>query len=85
MSPTSAQRLLGLGSPTWRLVGRAGRSPILGATDDEKMSDHRPCPRLNAEGLDYRERLGTTEHEVEPALNAFATTFADRWPAAETY
>ena len=21
----------------------------------------------------------------KPALNAFATTFADRWPAAETY
>jgi hypothetical protein len=24
------------------------------------------------------------DHAVEPALNAFAITFADRWPAPET-
>jgi len=24
-------------------------------------------------------------HEVKPALNAFAITFGDRFPAAETY
>jgi len=25
------------------------------------------------------------DHAVKPALNAFAVTFADPWPAAETY
>jgi hypothetical protein len=32
-----------------------------------------------------RSRQGTMDDAVEPALKAFAITFGDRFPAAETY
>ena len=33
----------------------------------------------------HRRPPGTMDDALEPALNAFAITFADRFPAAETY
>jgi transposase-like protein len=45
-----------------------------------------PCLYLVTRSLDPTGR-GEARWTMrwKPALNAFATTFADRWPAAETY
>lgn len=44
------------------------------------------CPYLVTHSL-HRTGQGRTRWTVrwKPAFNAFAITFADRWPAAETY
>jgi transposase-like protein len=63
-------------STSWRRSGEAaqGRDPTLG----ERLGAVHPVPRL---------RPGDPHRDLrwKSALNAFAITFADRFPSAETY
>jgi hypothetical protein len=55
----------------WALPLRTGRDEV-------------PLPGNPIAGPN-RGRQGTMDDAVEPALSAFAITFGDRFPAAETY
>jgi Transposase, Mutator family len=55
----------------WPFPDRAGGAKV-------PVPGH-PVPRPR------RRRPGPVDHAVKPALNAFAITFSDRFPAAETY
>src|SRR4051794_28550852 len=73
--------------PGRRITFRATRAAGLyqGQTERENPLIQHPCLYLVTRSLDPK---GTGQARWtmrwKPALNAFATTFADRWPAAET-
>jgi hypothetical protein len=67
-----------------RVAGHLARVALAEPLADEKPGRLQPSEELRAAHLARPVPVGSRDR-VKPALNAFAITFGDRFPAAETY